>query len=209
MSTLSGKEKPVVFLDCGHGPGDSTPSRMFLHEDGWVSEGDINRVLGDIIASRLRQHGVRVVFVSDRWSDTPLEDRVGRANKLWKALGHPRSLFFSIHANGSVTHTATGTEGFTFVGVTEADTIFAKIWMLLVDKFYDRIKFRAGWVGGGPDKEEKFYVLKNTAMPAILWEFFFYDNPHDLDKYYWDEPFRNDFSNTTADGIASALKDQV
>ena len=51
----------------------------------------------------------------------------------------------------------------------------------------DRIKYRPSRSDGDPDREANFFVLKNTAMPAILIEHLFFDNFDDASLLMDDE----------------------
>jgi N-acetylmuramoyl-L-alanine amidase len=99
----------TVVLDAGHGGGDEGA----LGPHGLV-EKELVLDVGRRLASRLREHQLRVVMTRDDDRFVPLEERFGIAND---ARG---DLFISIHANAAQDRTVSGVETF-FLAVDASD----------------------------------------------------------------------------------------
>ena len=91
------------------------------------------------------------------------------------------TLYISIHNNAAPRPgTASGFEIFTSPGKTRADDL-AELIYKKVEVLYKGLglKMRYDLSDGDHDKEEKFYVLTNTRMPAVLIECLFFDDYSD------------------------------
>ena len=163
-----------VLLDNGHGgiingeyqtPGKRSP----VWSDGsQLFEGEFNRAIVQGIADKLTQAGVRHTVLVAEDTDVPLSERVQRAN----ALNSDDVFFVSVHSNAGG---GSGFEVFTSPGDTRSDTIATLFGEEFLKVFPDR-KLRSDFSDGDLDKEQRFYVLTKTAMPAVLTENFFMDN---------------------------------
>ena len=162
-----------VLLDFGHGgikDGEymTAGKRSPLFKDyTQVFEGVINREIGRYLTDLLDRYSIPYVVVSDQQDDTPLSERVSRANEY-----KDDSFLISLHSNAGG---GRGTEFFTYFGQSYSDVIAE----LLADKYkfvFPDECLRTDTTDGDSDKEASFYLLKNTAMPAILIESFFMDN---------------------------------
>lgn len=174
--------KFVVFLDNGHGgivggnyitPGKRSP----IYDNGeQLFEGVYNRQIVKRICDKialLKDADIIVELVAAGNSDTALGARVRTANDLWEKYGRCPAIYISIHgdAAGDGIHwnQASGISVYTSKGQTKSD-VFAS---LLIDKLDDivvGVKWRTDETDKDPDKEENFYVLKETHMPAVLSE---------------------------------------
>lgn len=164
----------IILLDNGHGglingnyqtPGKRSPK----WEDGsQLFEGEFNRAIANGLIEELTRLQIPYVNISPEYRDVRLPTRVRRANK-YPARS---SLFISIHANAGG---GNGSEVFTSTGNTRSDkiaTIFGEeYWKIFPDR-----KLRTDFSDGDLDKEDRFFVLTKTTMPAILTENFFMDN---------------------------------
>lgn len=173
----------TVLLDPGHGgivngkyvtPGKRSPVWM----DGkQLFEGVFNRQIVDKIKNLLAQEGVPYLDVVDSEEDVPLGVRVKKANEFYKKDSN--CIYISIHANaagnGVIGHPARGFEVFTSVGQTKSD-ILATLVIDECEKLFTDFRLRKDDTDGDRDREENFYVLKQTAMPAILTECGFMTN---------------------------------
>jgi len=84
-------------------------------------------------------------------------------------------LYVSIHSNAGG---GSGFEVWTSPGQTLSDR-YAEIWGQELKKSFPEFPFRVDKTDGDLDKESKFWVLVHTAMPAVLGELLFFDNPKD------------------------------
>ena len=173
----------LIAIDAGHGGVNrfgkytTAPAKQFFHgneyefhDGGWFFEGVSNRRICDALCKILDKDGIKYVKVHHPTLDTPLSRRVEIANKA-KA-----SLYISNHSNASPTHTARGWEVFTGRGETRSDLAATILFEEMKSRFKDTITYRTDWRDHDPDKEENFFVLRATRMPAILVENFFFDN---------------------------------
>ncbi|SNR14549.1 N-acetylmuramoyl-L-alanine amidase [Tenacibaculum jejuense] len=163
----------IVLLDNGHGGlinGEyQTPGkRKDWGNKGIIYEGEFNRAIVSGIAQELTRLKIPYVNITPEYRDVTLETRVNRANK------YPKNecFYLSIHSNAGGGH---GSEIFTSLGNTRSDAI-ATIFGEEYQKEFPNRKLRTDFSDGDLDKEEKFYVLMKTQMPAILTESFFMDN---------------------------------
>jgi N-acetylmuramoyl-L-alanine amidase len=191
-----------VFLDAGHGginpkvklPNGYTtyPSKCSQHNNGsfhsygWFFEGLFNRAVVQYIEQYLNDWGYTTMKVYDEIIDTPLSKRVTKAN--FAAKNYKASLYLSIHGNAAENKSARGWEVFTSPGQTKSD-IYAELLFKEVKQSFPNWIFRADLTDGDHDKEERFYVLTQTDMPAVLSENGFFTNYHDA-KLMFDADFQ-------------------
>lgn len=167
-------------LDNGHGgmvDGKYTtaPNKMYVHPWGPLYEGVFNRNVVNALAVMLSDANIDYNVLVPEDEDVSLKTRVRRANDLYK--DDKSCIFVSIHGN-AFNGNAHGFEIFTSVGQTRSDDI-AEIFAEQVEKEFPNRTMRWDLTDGDKDKEANFYVLKNTNMPAILTENFFFDNEED------------------------------
>jgi N-acetylmuramoyl-L-alanine amidase len=164
----------IVLLDNGHGglidgvyqtPGKRSPK----WDDGsQLFEGEFNRAIVCGIVQELTSMNINYVVITPEHEDISLKERVRRANK----YDASESVFISIHSNAGGGH---GSEIFTSPGQTKSD----KIASVIGEEFkiiFPLKRLRTDFSDGDLDKEERFYVLTRTRMPAVLTENFFMDN---------------------------------
>lgn len=174
--------KFVVFLDNGHGgvvdgryvtAGKRSP----LFDDGsQLFEGVYNREIVRLIHDKLLAHNdldIVIEHVAPGTSDTPLGSRVKTANEIWVKMNRPKAIYISIHGDaagdGVHWHPASGISVYTSKGQTRSD-VFASILIDKLEEIVPNVKWRTDETDHDEDKEENFYVLKETQMPAILSE---------------------------------------
>jgi N-acetylmuramoyl-L-alanine amidase len=80
-------------------------------------------------------------------------------------------LYLSIHSNAG---RGKGFEVFTSEGQTKSD-MWADRFIKQLKKDFPEWGMRTDTTDGDEDKEENFFVLKNTKMPAVLLELLFFD----------------------------------
>ena len=164
----------IVLLDNGHGgiinnvyqtPGKRSPKWA---DGSQLFEGEFNRAIVNGIIQELSRLKIPYVNIAPEYIDISLAERVKRANE-YKSK---KCFYLSIHANAGG---GKGSEIFTSLGQTLSDTI-ASIFCECYKAAFPERKLRSDTSDGDLDKERNFYVLKNTAMPALLTENFFMDN---------------------------------
>lgn len=214
----------TIYLDAGHsginkfGSYITAPSKQFehkgltLHKGGWFFEGVSNRAYADELEPMLLKAGFKVIRTYHSINDTTLQERVNVANKHQRMLntGNVGSnvidtgLFLSLHSDASgMTTTANGgtsngsARGYsvhTSVGTTLSDVIANR----LVESYKGVSKKWNTKVRGL--KENNFFVLKNTNMPAVLIENLFFDNRDDV-QIIMNSEYRKDYCQHIVDAL--------
>jgi len=170
-------------LDAGHGGLTSegcyttAPAKMHVFDDGLTFyEGVNNRAIIDELISLMKQADFEYELVYDQVHDTPLVERVAKANALYTK--DKRCIYISIHSDampGPLQGKGSGFAVYTSKGQTKSD-IIAQIFGDTYGDFLNQFKFRKDLSDGDDDFEEDFYVLRKTNCPAILIENLFFDN---------------------------------
>lgn len=163
----------IVLLDNGHGglingKYQTSGKQKDWGDAGIIYEGEFNRAIVAGIVEQLTLLKIPYVNIAPEYRDVTLQTRVNRANKYPVS----DSFYLSIHSNAGGGH---GSEIFTSPGNTKSDSIATIFGEEFQSKFPDR-RLRTDFSDGDLDKEERFFVLTNTKMPAILTESFFMDN---------------------------------
>ncbi len=160
---------PKIYIDQGHNPENPNAGAV----GNGLREQDVTYRVGQELAELLRQSGNYEVRLSRPTASTQLgtsntsslRARVNDANS-WGA-----DYFISIHTNASDNPSASGTEAYAYSRGSRAFRLGENVVEGIVD------------LTGLPDRGMKvrpgLYVLKNTAMPAILVELGFITNPGD------------------------------
>ena len=141
-----------VVIDPGHGGSD--PGAIGI---GGIKETDVVLEVSKIVKKLLSDKGVKVVLTRENEIDLDLPPRVSFANN------NDTDIFVSIHANASRGKRR---------DINGLETFYYKGWKgrLLAKKIQKQI-LRVS--PGSPDrgvKQGRFYVIKNTSMPAVLVE---------------------------------------
>ncbi len=178
-----GKTRYRVFIDPGHGGKDNGASSLHNRH-----EKDAVLSLGRKVAALLEKEP-KIEVTMTRSDDTfiELEDRPTMANNA------DADLFISIHANSAGKETVGGTETYYW---TEQSLDFAKL-------MHEHLIEATGF----PDrkvKQERFVVIKNSTMPAVLLEIGFLSNRTEEELLYQDA-----FQNKVAASIVTAIKKQL
>lgn len=163
----------TVLLDNGHSgliDGDYKTSGKFKDwgKHGIFYEGEFNKAIVNGIVEALTKFNINYVVVSPEYRNVRLETRVRRANKYPKY----KSFYLSIHSNAGG---GNGSEMYTSPGDTKSDKI-ATVFGEEFKKTFPNKRLRTDFSDGDLDKEQRFYVLTKTKMPAVLTENFFMDN---------------------------------
>ena len=146
------QNKFLVVVDPGHGGPD--PGAIGI---GGMREADVVLEVSKIVKKLLSEKGVKVRLTRKKEVDLDLPPRVAFANN------SDADIFVSIHANASRGKRR---------DINGLETFYFKGWRgrLLAKKIQKRI-LRVS--PGSPDrgvKQGRYYVIKNTRMPAVLVE---------------------------------------
>ena len=158
-----------IYIDQGHNPQNPNAGA----EGNGLREQDIVFAVGIELASLLRQNVNFEVRLSRPTADTvigttnttSLRQRVADANA-WGA-----DYFISLHTNASSNPQATGSEAFAF---SEPSAAFS-----LGRDILEGLNRTTGLRNRGMKVRTNLYVLRKTAMPAVLVELGFITNPSD------------------------------
>lgn len=162
-----------IYIDQGHNPTGSPNTGASWYGQ---QEQDVTYEVGQYLAQLLRQDGRFDVRLSRPTEDTvlgssnatSLRQRVNDANS-WGA-----NYFISIHANASENPQANGSEVYVYRLYTQADWLAQHVLQGIVNA--------VGTKDNGVRARTNLYVLRRTAMPAILVELGYLSNPQDAEK---------------------------
>lgn len=172
----------IWLLDAGHGGMKNglyttAPAKMHVFDDGLTfCEGVSNRIIAEALSTMLTGAGMEHVMIHDPETDTPLKERVMRANMLYAK--DKRCIYLSIHSDAmpdGAHGKGSGFAVYTSKGETRSDAIgriFSEVYVRELKAF----KSREDRADGDADKEEDFYVLRKTNCPSLLVENLFFDN---------------------------------
>lgn len=161
-----------IVVDAGHNPQGVNAGA----EGNGLREQDINYAVAEELAALLRDDPnfeVRLTRntpteVLGTTNASSLQRRVQIANE-W-----PADYFISIHANASTNPEANGTEVYTFRNTGAAHELAEEIQAAIVEELDMRDL--------GVKTNPSLYVLRRTAMPAVLVELGFITNREDARK---------------------------
>ena len=160
---------PKIYIDQGHNPVNPNAGAV----GNGLREQDVTYTVGQDLAALLRRSGNWDVRLSRPTPETQLgtsntsrlRARVNEANS-WGA-----DYFISIHTNASDNANASGVEAYAYSRPSRAFS--------LGEDIVDEISDITGERNRGMKVRPGLYVLKNTAMPAVLVELGFITNPGD------------------------------
>jgi N-acetylmuramoyl-L-alanine amidase len=160
----------------------STWKKCWHHEeeDLTLFEGVFNRQVIGLVKSIMDMRGMKYIDVVNSEFDISLKERVSKANAFYS--GDKNCVYFSMHGNASGSGKGHGIEIFTSIGQTQSDKDATLVFDSIVEFFPDEKYRKDTWSDGDVDKEANYYVLKNTAMSAMLLEMWFFDNLSDAKK---------------------------
>lgn len=180
MSLADNKYK--FCIDNGHGGmvnGSyvTAPDKMYEFEDGTtIYEGVFNREVVDLIIQKGLSKGLDVEKVVEEEHDISLSERVKRVENI-KNNTYKDVIFISVHGNAfPKDNSAGGWEVYTYPSKTFADDVATEIFKEAKDRFSSDFRMRTDYSDNDPDKDAKFYLLRNTTMPSVLTENFFMTN---------------------------------
>jgi N-acetylmuramoyl-L-alanine amidase len=208
-------KKLIIYLDAGHGGVDAAgkyttaPGKMYNHASGEFHDGTMfyegvsNRVFAGLVTAALEARNITVVPCFDAVADTSLSRRVKIANRhLNSAYRKDKSvagLFISLHSD-ALRSTA---RGFTCFSAPNARSS-AIISELITNTLKKALVPTFGVTARSP-KIKGYYVLRNTIMPAILFENLFFDNLQDA-TLLMREDYQKAFADALADSVAACGK---
>jgi len=188
------KSNYTWLFDNGHGgiingKYQTAGKRSPVWEDGsQLFEGEFNRAIVNRLVKMCAEKGIECINLVDTQEDTPLSKRTAKANSIHREKGN--TIYVSIHANGFNKESANGWSVYTSEGETKSD-IVASVLAEKAQKEFPDEKMRKDTRDGDADKESNFWVLRKTAMPAILSENFFMTNYDNCHKYLLSEEGRD------------------
>lgn len=166
-----------ILLDAGHGvntPGKRSPDGR-LREYAWARE------IAERLENALKERGYDVERIVKEETDTPINERVKRANAICNRLGSSNVLLISIHINAAANsgwHNARGWSAWVAPNASSNSKRLAKCLYEAADK--------AGYRGNRSVPATKYWVgnygiIRDTKCPAVLTENLFQDNMEDVD----------------------------
>ena len=161
-----------IFIDQGHNPSGPNAGA----EGNGLREQDITYVVGMYLAQMLKRDPRFSVMVSRPTPETvlgvnnltSLQARVNMANS-W-----PADYFISIHCNANVNPAINGSEVYVYQAFTQAYWLAQHILIGLMEQ--------AGTRDNGARVNPSLFVLRRTAMTAVLVELAYLTNPSDAEK---------------------------
>lgn len=158
-----------IYIDQGHNPVNPNAGA----EGNGLREQDLVYRIGQELAVLLRQNGNFEVRLSRPTSDT----QIGSSNntslrlRVQDANSWGADYFISLHTNASDNSSATGSEAFAYARGTPA--------FRLGEDILEGLAETTGLRNRGMKVRPGLYVLKKTAMPAVLVELGFITNRRD------------------------------
>ncbi|MEL7654446.1 MAG: N-acetylmuramoyl-L-alanine amidase [Bacillota bacterium] len=162
-----------IFIDQGHNPSG-------YHNSGAIGNGlyeqDITYQVGIYLANLLNNDARFDARVSRPTPTTVLgvNNATSLAARVQMANQWPANYFISIHGNSNVNPAINGTEVYIFKYNTQAN------W--LAEHVMAGVTQMTGTKNNGIRANRELYVLRKTAMPAILVELAYLSNPSDAVK---------------------------
>ena len=169
----------LVCINAGHCPGVDSGAC-----GDYSQEADIVKYVGEVVCKDLENVDIQTMFVQD--------DSLGYICRTANSAG--ADLFVSIHCNSAVNRAAKGTETFCYTGSHKSEKLAECIQKQLVDTM--------GTTDRGVKDGSGLYVLKHTAMPAVLTELAFISNPKE-------EKYLNEHKQVMAHAIARGITDYM
>ncbi|MFF2178537.1 N-acetylmuramoyl-L-alanine amidase [Lysinibacillus sp. NPDC058147] len=155
----------IIIIDPGHGGKD--PGTVV----GSYSEKAITLKVGTLVKQKLEAAGAKVYMTRTGDTYPSLQDRVDFTNANYGEI------FVSIHVNSAANTSAQGTE--TYYAISTGDMYQEDIDLatFVNNQIVNNLNMKNRGV-----KEEQYYVIRNTIIPAILVELGFLTNNEDRGK---------------------------
>lgn len=166
-----------IYIDQGHNPGNINAGTS----GNGIIEAEVTYQVGIYLAALLYTNPNFEVRVSRPYQDSvlgndqtsSLQERVRQANE-W-----PADYFISIHVNSNTNHAIHGSEVYVYKNNSEAYWLGSEVLnsiVKIVGTRYNQVRVNPS-----------LYVLRHTAMPAILVELAYLSNFHDAEKLLHDQ----------------------
>ncbi len=158
-----------IYIDQGHNPENPNAGA----EAGGLREQDLVYAIGQALASRLRADGRFEVRLSRPTPDTLLgtSNATSLAARVRDANAWGADYFISLHTNAASNTSASGVEAYAYSRDSRA--------FRLGEDMLDELSDVTGLRDRGMKIRPGLYVLRKTAMPAVLVELGFITNPRD------------------------------
>ena len=158
-----------IYIDQGHNPtGPNAGAEGF-----GLREQDVNYAVGQYLAQLLRDNGNFDVRLSRNTPEEVLgtSNATSLARRVQEANSWPADYFISIHCNANVNPNINGTECYVYRAFTTAYNLAEAILAGITDL--------VGTKDNGVRVNPSLYVLRRTAMPAVLVELAYLTNYND------------------------------
>lgn len=161
-----------IFVDQGHNPRNPNAGA----EGNGLREQDITYAVGVALAELLRANPNFEVMLSRNSPDEVLGTTNAESLRLRTQMANEwgADAFVSIHVNASDITSATGTEAYVFSRNTPA--------FELGEDITEKLSEATGEPNRGVFVRPSLYVLRKTAMPAVLVEIGFITNPAEAEN---------------------------
>ncbi|MER2089004.1 MAG: N-acetylmuramoyl-L-alanine amidase, partial [Sporosarcina sp.] len=155
----------IIVLDPGHGAHDPGASKSGVTEKAIVLK------VGKLVEAKLKKAGAKVIMTRSNDTFLSLEKRTEFAKKNYAEA------FVSIHVNSAAATSAKGTETFfdSSLNVNSAES------KSLATYIQNNLVKKANMVNRGV-KDNRFYVIRNNNVAAVLVELAFLSNADDFKK---------------------------
>lgn len=173
-------QKITVLIDNGHGDPPLTGGKC--SPDHRLREYHYCREIAQRVSRELSLLGIDTVLLVPEVTDTPLKERVRKANAWAHKLGARNVVLVSIHNNAAGSdgewHRASGFSVFVSKNASENSRRLART--------FTETATEMGLMGNRSVPKEKYWVqslamTRDTACPAVLTENLFQDNREDVD----------------------------
>jgi len=170
--------KKIVLIDAGHGGAD--PGKVA----GSTQEKNLNLAIAQKLQVYLEQGGSTVLMTRADDADLGASKKSDMYSRKLTASESRADIFVSIHQNSFTSSSAQGAQVFYF-NKSDNSKRLAECIQAELESFVDQNNTRVA------KANDNYYVLKQTAMPAVLVECGFLSNPAEKaklgDDYYQEQ----------------------